>query len=174
MFSSTITAGQDAPPTELGLSRLMSNPDIVLLYKVELRACLHNRHSRLLNTFLLRKKPSFQEKTRFRGKWLHLTPAAGVREMLFLETPGRANRKVLCSIIFCLLLGSVEIYVKCVSNRRGDVPSLHVSGNVTNGLGNPTPTEDWGTQPLRRIVRLCSPLDCRVEMKCQQNLGTLI
>ena len=29
----------------------------------------------------------------------------------------------------------------------------------------------WGTQPLRRIMRLCSPLDCRVVMECQQNLA---
>ena len=35
-FSSTINAGQDAPPTGLGTLRLMSNPDVVLLYKVEL------------------------------------------------------------------------------------------------------------------------------------------
>ena len=39
-FSSTINAGQDAPPTGLGArsykKRLMSNPNLVLLYKVEL------------------------------------------------------------------------------------------------------------------------------------------
>ena len=41
--SSTITAGQDAPPTGLVLRGFLYNPTVVLLYKVELRACLNNR-----------------------------------------------------------------------------------------------------------------------------------
>ena len=48
------------------------------------------------------------------------------------------------------------------SNRRGEGTSPHGLGNVRMG---------WGTQPLRKIVRLCSPLDCRVVIKCQQNLA---
>ena len=36
-----------APATPLGLLRLMANPDVVLLYKIELRAWLNNGQSRL-------------------------------------------------------------------------------------------------------------------------------
>ncbi len=39
-ISSTITAEQDAPPTGLVLYGSRYNPIVVLLYKVEMRACL--------------------------------------------------------------------------------------------------------------------------------------
>ena len=38
--SSAITAGQDAPPTGLVLYGFSYDPTVVLLYKVELSACL--------------------------------------------------------------------------------------------------------------------------------------
>ena len=38
-------------------------------------------------------------------------------------------------------LGSVDIHAKCVSNRRGEVPSPDLTC-VSNGLEDPTPTKE--------------------------------
>ncbi len=51
-------------------------------------------------------------------------------------------------------LGRVDIYARCVRNRRDEVPS-------SKGLGNPTPTKGHAS---------VHALDCLVAMKCQQNL----